>query len=76
MNARKFFAELKRRNVSESRADDLAGRTEQRMPDWLGLGGSASPKTMPQEIAEGATSATKPDYCQRLKTTRSTTSIS
>jgi hypothetical protein len=38
MNARNFFAELKRRNVSESRADDLAGGTKQRPPDWLGVG--------------------------------------
>jgi hypothetical protein len=32
MNARNFFAEVKRRNVSESRADDLAGGTKQRPP--------------------------------------------
>jgi hypothetical protein len=29
MNNRNFFAELKRRNVSESRADELAGGTKQ-----------------------------------------------
>ena len=37
MNARNFFAELKRRNVSESRANDLAGGTKQRPPDRLGV---------------------------------------
>jgi hypothetical protein len=35
MNARNFLAEVKRRNVSESRADDLAGGTKQRPPDRL-----------------------------------------
>jgi hypothetical protein len=30
MNARNFFAELNRRNVSESRAHKLARRTKQR----------------------------------------------
>ena len=37
MNARNFFAELKRRNVSESRADELAGGTKQRPPNRLGI---------------------------------------
>jgi hypothetical protein len=37
MNARNFFAELKRRNVSESRAHELARRTKQRTPDRLGI---------------------------------------
>ena len=37
MNARNSFAELKRRNVSESSADDLAGGTKQRPPDRLGV---------------------------------------
>ena len=35
MNARNFFAELKRRNVSESRADDLAAEQNKgRQIDW------------------------------------------
>jgi hypothetical protein len=37
MNARNFVAELKRRNVSESRADELARGTEQRPPDRVGV---------------------------------------
>ena len=44
MNARNFLAELKRRNVSESRAHELAGRTKQRPPDRVGVGGSRCPQ--------------------------------
>jgi hypothetical protein len=44
MNARNFFAELKRRDVSESRAHELAGRTKQGTPDRLGVAGSRCPQ--------------------------------
>jgi hypothetical protein len=37
MNLRNLFAELTRRNVSESRAHELAGRTEQSTADRLGV---------------------------------------
>ena len=44
MNARNFFAELKGRNVSESRAHELARRTKQRAPDRVGVGGYRCPQ--------------------------------
>jgi hypothetical protein len=37
MELRNFFAELKRRNISENRANDLALRTKQRPQDRLGI---------------------------------------
>jgi hypothetical protein len=44
MNARNFFADLKRRNVSESHAHELAGRTKQGTPNRVGGGGSRCPQ--------------------------------